>query len=382
MKKEKASRIFVSAFCLVLAGFLAVFLVTPKLSFSEKEKKVLSVMPKLTLQSFTDGSFFSGVDSFVSDHFPLREMWIGAAAYGNLLAGRNGVNGVYQGKNGYLIGVPFLKNRAQIVKNQMFVSKFCDSLGLKVYLMPVPSAGYVLEEQLSGMHMDYWDDQVYSSLIQALGVQAELIDLRNPLKEAAARIQVFYKTDHHWTSAGAFAAYQAFLAQVFPGSSVNQGDYEKEIIDGFYGTSYAKSGLWLNRPDVIELWHSPLSKNVMVEITDDDIGITRSGDSMFERSYTEQSDKYPVFLGGNHSLVKLSNPDASTNQKILLIKDSFANSFAPFLTQQYSEVYLVDLRYSRQRSVSELAEQNGIETILFLYSTDDWTNDNNFMWLK
>lgn len=379
--KGRSNFILVCVFCLLLVTFFTAFLVTPKVRFSEREKKVLSTMPDFTLTSLTDGSYFSGIDTFVSDHFPLREMWVGAAAYGSLITGRNGANGVYQGEDGYLIHTPFAWNTAQLKKNQKFLQDFCQASAAKIYYMPVPSAGYLLEDKLPDNHAAYEDDKVYEALALALGSQAELVDLRQPLK-APGETQVFYKTDHHWTTGGAYMAYQAFLKQAMPGDSAPLAEYQKESIKGFYGTAYAKSGLWLNRPDTIELWKNPVLAGVTVEITDDDVGSSVTKQSVFEHSYVDEADKFPVFLGGNHSLVKISNPNASTDQKILLVKDSFANVFAPFLAEQYSTVYLVDLRYSRQRSVSALVEENGIGTVLFLYSTDDLVNDNNFMWLK
>lgn len=382
-KTTKSGWVLVSVFCLLLVGMFVAFLVTPKIDFSEKEKKVLATMPRLTVDSLTDGSYFSGIDSYISDHFPLREMWVGATAYGNLLTGRNGNSGIYHGKDGYLIPTPFTVDTVQLSKNQLQFEKFCQNTAAEFYYMPVPSSGSVLADKLPKNHLSYPDEKVYQALERSIGKHAALIDLRGPLAEAAVGEQVFYRTDHHWTSAGAFAAYQAYLKQVLPSAAVPEKQaYQIETIPDFYGTSYAKSGLWLNGPDEIALWQNPALKNLSIEITDDDQAQVQTTDSFFDRTYDSKADKYPVFLGGNHSLVKITNPDAATNKKILLLKDSFANSVAPFLAEHYQEVYLVDLRYSRQRSVSELVKAQGIDTVLFLYSTDDFANDSNFMWLK
>lgn len=380
MKKQcKSNCILTSAFCLLLAGFLTAFFVTPKVDFSEKEKKVLASPPKLTAQTLTDGGFFSGVDTYISDHFPLREMWVGAAAYGNLLIGRNGAGGVYKGKDGWLIAKPHEENSLQFQQNLHSLQKFREAYGKDIFVMPVPSTGYIMEDVLPASHMEYRDDQVYQALAGLAGIQ--LIDLRDSLKEAANSGQVYYKTDHHWTSYGAFQAYQSFLNQAFPGTLVDEQNYGVTEIEDFYGTSYAKSGYWMTGADTIELWQNPALEHVHIEITDDDIGSAVEANSVFDFSYENKADKYPVFLGGNHSLVKITNPGAA-NRKILLVKDSFANAFAPFLAEQYEEVYLIDLRYSRQRSVSAFITENEIDDVLFLYSTDDLVNDNNFVWLK
>lgn len=381
-KKQTNAAILTVLFCLFLTGFLAAFCVTPKISYSEKEKKVLATMPKFTWSSLSDGSFFAGIDTYLSDQFPLREMWIGAAAYGQLITGRNGANGIYQGKDGYLIPVPFERKESQLQKNCLILRKFCAGAQANCYLMPVPSTGYVMDGKLPATHADYRDDWVYDTASAMLDGYVSLVDLRQPLRDAAKQEQIFYRTDHHWTSAGAFTAYRSFLAAALPAATTEKEAYNIETIPGFYGTSYAKSGLWMNRPDAIELWRHKTLQRLTVETIDDDIGTIQTGDSLFDLQYADQGDKYPVFLGGNHSYVKISNPDAATKEKILLVKDSFANSFAPFLAEQYSEVYLVDLRYSRQRSVSELIAGQGVGTVLFLYSTEDLAGDNNFLWLK
>ena len=103
-------------------------------------------------------------------------------------------------------------------------------------------------------------------------------------------------------------------------------------------------------------------------------------DSMFFPSHLEEEDKYPVFLDGNHGYTKITNPGAPLG-KLLLIKDSFGHCLAPFLAEQYQEIYMIDLRYYKN-SLTELAEQEGIDQVLFLYGLDNMVNDTNFVWIK
>lgn len=367
-------------FCTVLAVFFAAFLLTPKQSFSQNEKKELSKMPQLTFSSLWSGDYFKGVDSYVTDHFPGRDFMVGAGAYCNLLTGRNGANGIYKGSDGYLIPTPFSLDEARLMKNEALLRRFCETTTAKVTVMPVPSIGFVMEEKLPKAHAQYRDDAVYQSLGKNLPSNVEMIDLRKSFLEEGKKSQLFYKTDHHWTGRGAYLAYQSFSA-ARGRSAALETDFMVERISGFHGTSYSKSGLWLEPGDTMELWHPVIKTPVTVEVTDDDLHTTVTRASVFFREYLTQGDRYPVYLGGNHSLVKLTNP-AAPKGKLLLIKDSFANSFAPFLTRDYQEVYLIDLRYYKSKLVSEFVKSNGIREVLFLYSTEDFANDTNFIWLK
>ena len=118
-----------------------------------------------------------------------------------------------------------------------------------------------------------------------------------------------------------------------------------------------------------------------MEIHDDTTDEVKTNDSFFFADHLQEMDMYPVFLDGNHSLVKVTNEDAP-DKKLLVIKDSFAHCMVPFLSEHYSEIYMVDLRYFRSTPISQLIEQNDIDETLILYGLDNLINDTNVMWLK
>ena len=201
------------------------------------------------------------------------------------------------------------------------------------------------------------------------------IDIRKAFDKAKNDVQLYYKTDHHITSTGAFEMYKLYAAE--KGFVVNE-DYEVKTEADFYGTSYSKGGYWLSDPDVIEMWHNKNLK-VTVEITEPGKDVVKHN-SVFFTDRLEESDKYPVYLDGNHSLTKITNPTAKGG-KILILKDSFAHCFTGFLAEQYSEIYMVDMRYYRT-SVSELVKENGITDVLYLYGTESMGTDTNSSWLS
>ena len=152
-----------------------------------------------------------------------------------------------------------------------------------------------------------------------------------------------------------------------------------EKYDGFYGTTYSTSGFWLADPDTVEVWNNPANTdNIKVKITE---GTEVSEyDSMYFYDHIDEDDKYPVFIDGNHALTEITNSNAKGGT-LLMIKDSFSHSIAPFLAENYSKVILVDMRYYKQ-SVSDIVAQENPEQILVMYGIDNFATDTDIVWLK
>lgn len=362
------------AFLLVIFILSASLFLLPKKEFSENEKRILAKSPEFSLEALADGKFTKDLESFVSDQFPLRDFFVGVNSYFNLLCGRNSTAPVYYGKDGYLIGAPADLSTDTALKNIQKFSEFAEENNLKATIIAVPQCGYVMDDKLPKVHNEYTDGEIFDIIAENKGEMA-FIDVREKFEATKNDVQLYYKTDHHITSAGAFEIYKLFAAE--KGLNVTN-DYEIKTEPDFYGTSYSKSGYWLSDPDEIEMWHNS-SLKVNVEITEPGKDVVKN-DSVFFTDRLDEADKYPVYLDGNHSLTKITNPDARGG-KILIIKDSFAHCFTGFLAEQYSEIYMVDMRYYRT-SVSELVKENNITEVLYLYGTESIGTDTNSSWLQ
>ena len=362
------------AFLLVIIVFSATLFIAPKKDFSENEKRILAKAPEFTLKSLADGKFTKDLESFVSDQFPLRDFFVGVNSYFSLLCGRNSTAPVYYGKDGYLIGAPADLSTDTALKNVQNFSEFAVENNLKATIIAVPQCGYVMNDKLPKVHAEYSDDEIFDIIADNKG-DMTFIDVREKFEATKNDVQLYYKTDHHITSAGAFEMYKLYAEE--KGFTVTT-DYEVKTEPDFYGTSYSKGGYWLSAPDQIEMWHNN-SLKVTVEITEPGKDVVK-GDSVFFTDRLEEADKYPVYLDGNHSLTKITNPDAKGG-KILIVKDSFAHCFTGFLAEQYSEIYMVDMRYYRT-SVSELVKENNITEVLYLYGTESLGTDTNSSWLS
>ncbi len=374
MKRSKhiITVVFV-AFIAVLSLLLAVL---PKSDYSQNEKRVLQGFPEVTFESVAEGEFSKDIETFTSDQFPFRDLFVGISSYYDLISGRNGASGVYKCDDGYLIAVPTELDPALCERNVTYLSEFAEKNGMEATVMVVPNAGYIMADTLPKNSESYKDDEIYSIVNGAKGDMG-LIDLRPVFEDAAKDTQIYYKTDHHVTTAGSYVMYKEFCEHVGI-EAVCEFD-ETIVLDDFYGTNYSKSGLWLEKPDTVEVY--PSANGYEYSVTIDDISSKSEHDTLYFYEHDENMDKYPVFLNGNHALVKIENKSLDNGKKILLIKDSYSHCFATFLCENYEEVYMVDMRYYRQ-SVSQLVKDNDITELLVLYGADNISGSTDIAWLE
>lgn len=366
-------------FCVLLCGMLLLFVLLPDNTFSETEKRVLSDFPKFSLSSVADGSFEKSLETYVQDQMPFRNFWVGLGSYFNFALGQNGTDGVYAAEDGYLINTPAKQNDRNLQSNLKYLTNFAQKVQIPSYLMPVPETGYILEEKLPPHHKVYNDDAVYAAVSEKTDGTYTVVDLRTLFKANAADTQLYYKTDHHWTSDGAFLAANAFLRAAGK-PTLNESDFTVEHCPDFFGTTYSKAALWKKQPDVMELWHIPDAK-VHTVVSDLGKGVAAQADDVFFREHLQAYDMYPTYLNGNHSLTHIVNPQAPEGV-LLLLKDSFGNTLATELAAAYREIVMVDMRYYRTQAVSDLVAQYGVDTLLVNYSTDSLVNDTNILFLK
>ncbi|MBQ7545434.1 MAG: hypothetical protein IJT41_00515 [Clostridia bacterium] len=378
MHKLHFSRKSITAciFCALLF-VLSALLFLPDKTFSEAEKRVLASPPALRVETLANGKFESRLETYIQDQMAFRNFWVGLCAYFNAAAGQNGTDGVYAGSDGWLIGTPAKENPRNLGSNLRTLNGFAEKVQKPAYLLIVPQTGYVLEEKLPRRHTPYTDDAVFAAAAEN-APKLSLVDLRETFRKAQSNTQIYYKTDHHWTSAGALLAANAFL-QSAGRPTLSAGDFTIESVPGFYGTTYSRAALWRKQPDTMQLWSIPGAK-LSVEVTDLG-GNTVQQNSVFFREHLEKYDRYPVYLAGNHSLTHIVN-ESAPDGSLLLVKDSFGNTLATLLAAAYREIWMVDLRYYRTEAVSDLITQHGIDTLLVNYSTDDLMNDANILWLK
>ena len=185
------------------------------------------------------------------------------------------------------------------------------------------------------------------------------------LKTASEKQQIFYRTDHHWTSQGAYIGYRD-ICKVLELNAADENSFDIEVTKDFFGTSYSTSMYTLTKPDTIEIMRSK-STGGKAEVSIEDTKKINS-DNMFFTHALNTSDKYVVYLDGNHPLVNIKTE--AKGGKLLVIKDSFAHCLVPFLAENYSEITMIDLRYYK-KPVSQLLSTGEYSQILFLYGMEN-----------
>lgn len=361
MQKNKISISAVVFVVLIFGGTLA-SLFSKKRLFSENENRRLEQMPEFSIEKLLDGSFGTDYEKYLSDQFFARDTWISIKTYTERLIGKKDINGVYFGKDGYLIekhpSTPVDKETAD--RNAERVADFLKRQqallgeGHCKFLL-VPGSIDVLQEKLPPFASD--DAMPYFlETMKALVPEEIYVDLYDEMLSHADE-GIYYRTDHHWTTLGAYYAYVLWAKDcgITPKAL---SEFTPEEISDFYGTVHSKVNI-AAEPDTITLYHSGTPFTVEYDMTE-----TLEG--LYVKEHLDTKDKYSVFLDGNHALVKITGGEKN-GKTLLVVKDSFAHSFVPFAAEHFETVYMLDLRYFNMQ-VSQFAEQCGATDLLVLYN--------------
>ncbi len=354
---------------LFLGGVLIINLFKPSKSFSEAENRSLEQLPQLTLHSLVSGKFTSGFEKYISDQFMARDFWIGVKSDTDRVMGKKESNGVYLGKDGYLIQkfTPPVDGDLETKVNAIHsLAKAVP--GLRMFVMLVPTAASVLADKLpdyapAGEELAYLD-QVGRSLHRDI----RFVDVY-PALRAQREQSVYYKTDHHWTTRGAFYAYQELSKRMGLIPKKEEDFTTRTVTDEFYGSLYSKSGFRHVEPDSIELYIPKAGGSCTVEYVEEG----QISNSMYAMDNLGKKDKYTVFFDGNHSFIRITT-GLRDGTKLLVVKDSYANSLIPFLTPHFSEIYVVDPRYY-ENDLKTLIQERHIRDVLLLYNANTFFED-------
>lgn len=377
MKKENfKSLIIILIFSLFIGAVsIATFITAPHRDYLENEKRFTAEMPEFSTDGLLDTSYLTAFEEYIEDRIFARSFFVGANAYLHLASGSNILENVYYCQEGYLINAPKVLNEKTVCNNISRFEEFSKEVNLPSKMIIVPSPGYVMESIIPDNTPRYCDDYIFSFAERTLS-HTELIDVRDSLRNSFENgNSLYYKTDHHLTSLGCYTLYSEFMKS---GDSIarKKDEFRVEVCDNFCGTTRASSGYFLTKGEKIELWHSGEKLRVSVS---DGKEYKKTQIDFFFREHLEKDDKYPVFADGNHALTRIENIEKE-GKNLLIIKDSYAHCTANFLSCEYQNIYMIDLRYYRL-PVSEFIKENEIDELLFLYGADSINTDTNSGWL-
>ena len=361
---KTTQRVTTAVFCAFLALLGILHLVLPDRTFSPVENRNLRQVPAFTWRALREGSYTAALETYLEDQFPLRDGWMGLKTRWEWLLGKREFHDVFL-CGGALIGRVGEGDRWE--QNLGYVDRLAEKTDIPVYLGLIPTAAEVWKDRLP--HGADSADQ--SALLkEARGTGAVWADIAGALAPHSEE-PVFYRTDHHWTSLGAYYGYTALLEAM--GETPLPLGKAETVSDDFYGTLYSSSGVHWVPPDTIERYVREDAVTV-----EDVYGGGKHG--LYVDSFLEEKDQYASFLGGNQPLYIVRNSAASSDKKLLLVRDSYSDSLAPFLCRHFAEIHLLDLRYNKT-SVAQYAADMGADGIAVLYSVDNFMKDADAVFL-
>ena len=380
--------IFITAlFCAFIGVFLVANAVSPDRTFSEVENRNLEQLPAVDFGTpeklFRDGNFFNGqfmrdFETYTTDQFIGRDAWVDLKARTERALGKKENNNVYFADNDTLITRFDQPAADRVTENLNYVNKFVENVDIPVVFSLIPSQACIWADRLPEGAPNASQTDLMAQA-QGAVTGATWADVYTPLMEHKDE-DIFYRTDHHWTSLGAYYGYTG-LASALGYTPVPLTDYTPTVRSTeFYGTVFSSSGVRWVKPDTITTYVPDDGITVVSHTYDNSGNPVEEQRALYVESFLSVKDKYSMFLGGNQSLGVVTNTNNPDGPKLLIIRDFYADSLVPFLTAHYSEIHLIDPRYYHL-SVKDYVEQNGIDQALVLYSVPNFVTDGNMFWI-
>ena len=348
-KGDIITLILTGAFIVAIATLIFII---PKAERLEKENRVAASLPQFSINGLINGSLSDGVADFYSDQLPFRDGFLDLRSRLELAFFRGESGGVISADGGYLIKRPRYgeKETELIEKNLNDFLMLAEEAHIDALTAVVPSGIDVMKCSLI-RHLQS-REEVWDTLPE------NVLTFDGKLRAQAENGEyVWYKTDHHYTTLGAYYVYLKLTEAL--GIEAYQLEYfdAVKVSDSFFGTSFSASGLSNATPDDIYLFRYPGDGEFTVTYGD----TVQKG--FYDFSKLETKDKYSVFLGGNHGLTFIKK-SVKSRPVLVMIKDSYAHALAPFLALHF-DITLVDPRYFHDDALSLLAESGAVRLVLF-----------------
>ena len=361
------------AFGLFFIGLFVLDMATPDRAYSELENTTLTQRPRLTAVS-ADGlnNYFTSYTRYVKDQVFGRDQWISLqSAAETTLFQKTQSGGILLGREHMMFARHYsiLKNEEKgMAKNLAAVQSLAQRYPGRVNLMLVPSASVVYPENVPAGAPQIDEKGILEGVAAQGEAYGRFIDVLPALTEHKEEY-LYYRTDHHWTSTGAYYAYK-LLCDTLGLTPFDPSAHTVLAADGFYGTHYSKARTPDAEPDTITYYDLP---NELTIYSVSGPGQPADGETtgLYDTAKLDVYDKYAMFLHGNNGLSRIKGDGTG---RILVIKDSYANCFAPYLTANYADIDVVDFR-NYNYGLDKLIADNAYDQLLVLYSFDSFKSD-------
>lgn len=357
--KKILENFYVIFFIVFIFGILIASTISKDKQFSDYENRSLQMFPEISKEAIFEGDFQNNFDTYTSDQLIFKNYFVKAKNYLDISQLKLEVNGVYRAKDNF-----YIERHSKddydlelLNKNIDFLLNFKNKYNAEIYL--VPTANQILQDKLT-FNNDF-DYNNYMSKIENINYVDNILNSYEGNKD-----DLFYKTDHHWTTIGAYELYKNIVE--------NPIELNLELIDdSFYGTINNKLNITME-PDKIYKQSSSTNFKINYDM------MPKEG-NMYEEKHLKTKDKYSYFLDSNHGHISIINEDIASNEKVLIIKDSYANCFVPFMAESYKQVDVIDLRYFNM-PMSQYLTMFNYDRIIVLYNKDGFATSEYIFNLK
>lgn len=356
-------------FLAFIGAFFILNLVLPDRQFSEQENRYLQMRPEFSFKSLFSGDYTSKFETYTTDQFTFRDEWITLKAASELALGKQENNDVHLCENGTLIEGFKRPESSVLDSNMSALNTLVGNTDAKVYFALIPDKSDIYSSLLpKNVPNDSEKEVIDYCYGQSNATNVDMYSALSAHKDE----YIFYRTDHHWTSLGAYYGLSALAESMgLPCPALDSYTDRHVVSEEFYGTTWSSSGFSWVDPDTMEIFvNAPES----LKVTSYPQGSPVEG-KLYDFSFLEKKDKYSMFMGGNCPMhvIETGNEDKPS---LLILRDSYTDSLIPFLLDDFSEIHVLDLRYYHA-SLKAYIEQNDFDNVLVCYSVSNFCSDSN-----
>lgn len=370
--KQQTGSVFAVVFCVAVILLMTVNILTPDKEMSADENRRLAGRPGFYWDSLISGDYMEKYEAYLKDQFAGRELLRNLRLTLNRLGGSREENGVLLGKDGQLLETIAVPDQESLTANLEAIEKFAKShKNMTVSMMLVPDAASILDEELPALYLAADQKRMIAQVKRELEESVNWIDVESILNKHLDE-EIYYKTDKHWTSLGAYYVFEESAEQlgIRKNSAGKFATYP--VTSTFNGNLSSRSGYKQNIKEIIDIYaQTEGDTDVVVNYVDEQ----RKTASLYDSSKLKSSDQYDVFLGGDTSVIDIKTVSENSG-RLLVVKDSFGNSFIPFLAPYYREIVVVDPKYYGG-TIKDIMDTYRITDTLFLYGGNTFFQDNN-----
>jgi len=371
-KKKPFYRLAALIFLFILTVLLFVNMLTPDKKSSSEENRVLQTLPVFSLSEYLSGRFESKLEDYVNDQFAGRNQLIRVKTAADKTRGILVSNGVISCRDHYLMEELTVPDEENLKKTEQALKAFKkDYPAVKMYFLLAPNAANILTDKLPATVTVSDQDQYMDNFFKTMkSSDITPVDVRETLEKNSKTEQLYYRTDHHWTTDGAYFAFAAAAKKMGFENNIKYKSYV--VKNDFRGTLSSTSGFTNGRDDTIKIYLPGSRKNYnnsVIYFSD----TKKKTTNFYEMENLKIKDAYTVFGGSNHPYYTIETPTES-EEILLLLKDSYANCMIPFLSQKYRKIIVVDPRYYFD-SIGRIMESEEVTQVLFLYNANTFFED-------